>query len=97
MNSPSPELQALQREQTRLRVRLAIVLVSTICAFALFLSWLAQDNPLQPLLLVKVSFIGLAVVYVVGAGIAAIYARWISSRREPVLRAHQRAANKEHQ
>lgn len=81
------ELRSMQREQTRLRGALAIVLIATICAFALFLSWLATENPLQPLLSVKAAVTGLLIVYAISAGVVAIYARWIRARREPVLRA----------
>lgn len=80
------ELHSMRREQARLRNVLAIVLMVAICAFALFLSWLAVDNPLQPLLLVKVTVTGLLIVYIVSAATVAIYARWIRVRRDPVLR-----------
>lgn len=80
------ELRSMQREQTRLRGVLAIVLVVTICVFALFLSWLAIENPLQPLLSVKATVTGLLIVYAISAGVVAIYARWIRARRDPVLR-----------
>jgi hypothetical protein len=78
-------LRALQLEQSRIRISLAVVLLSVTCLFALLLSWLAQDTPLGPLLLVKASLYALLAVYGVSVGAAAIYARWIRVRREPVL------------
>jgi hypothetical protein len=83
----SPELRDLQREQMRLRVRLATVLLAAVCAFALMLAWLAQGDPLQPLLAVRVSLFGLLGVYAVAVGVAIIYARWIRTRRNPIVRA----------
>ena len=85
----SQVLLDLQREQMRLRIRLAAVLLAAICAFALMLAWLAQGNPLRPLLAVKVSLIGLLSVYAVAVGVAAIYARWIRVRRDVVVRANK--------
>jgi hypothetical protein len=85
-SSTPASLADLQREQIRLRAWLAVLLIVTICAFALLLSWLAQDSPLQPLLMVKVTLLGLVTVYAVGVGVAAIYARWIHVRREPAVR-----------
>lgn len=87
----SSALRDLQREELRLRVRLAIALIVAICVFALMLSWLAQGAPLQPLLLVKVSLLGLLAVYAVSVGAAAIYARWIRTRREPAVAAARNA------
>ena len=78
-------LRELQREQMRLRVRLAVVLIASICAFALFLSWLAQRDPLRPLLTVQLSLIALLSVYAVSVVVVAIYARWIRVRREPAV------------
>jgi uncharacterized membrane protein (DUF485 family) len=89
----SPELQQLHRDQNRLRVRLAVVLLGALCLFALLLSWLGQDNPLRPLLLVKISLIGLLTVYAVGVGVAAIYARWIRDHRDQAVSAHQAASS----
>jgi hypothetical protein len=83
MDIRSAELQSLRREQTRLRTRFAIVLVGTICLFALFLSWLAQDNPIAPLVMAKVSMIGIGAVYAIGLITAALYTRWIRTRRQP--------------
>jgi hypothetical protein len=83
----SQVLRELQREQMRLRMRLAAVLLSAICVFALMLAWLAQGDPLRPLLAVKTSLLALLAVYAVGVSVAAIYARWIRTRREPTVRA----------
>jgi hypothetical protein len=80
-------LRILQQRQSRLRAGLAAVLLIATCLFALLLSWLAQATPLTPLLMVKVSFIALVIVYGIGVGVAAIYARWIRVHREPALRA----------
>jgi len=85
----SIDLQPLYRAQRRLRIALATVLIAVTCLFALIVSWLGQDSPLRPLLLVKVSFWALVAVYAVGVGAAAIYARWIRREREPLLRAKQ--------
>lgn len=83
------DLRTLQQAQNRLRMALAAVLLAATCLFALLLSWLAQGMPLRPLLLVKVSFIALVSVYGIAVGVAAIYARWIRTLREPALRALQ--------
>jgi hypothetical protein len=83
----SQVLRDLQREQIRLRIRLAAVLLAATCAFALMLAWLAQGDPLRPLLAVKISLLGLLAVYAVAVGVAAIYARWIRVRRDPIVRA----------
>lgn len=97
MNTAStPEsLKALHREQTRLRVGLAAFLIVTVIAFALMLSWLGQDGPLKPLLMVKASLLGLLVVYAVGIGVTVIYSRWIRVRREPAALALRMAGSKE--
>jgi len=85
----SQVLRELQREQVRLRIRLAAVLLAATCVFALMLSWLAQGDPLRPLLAVKASLLGLLAVYAVAVGVAAIYARWIRIRRDPIVRANK--------
>jgi hypothetical protein len=83
--SKAESLKALHREQMRLRAALATLLIVTVVAFALMLSWLGQEHPLKPLLMVKVSLLGLLVVYTVGIGVTAIYSRWIRIRREPAV------------
>jgi ACR3 family arsenite efflux pump ArsB len=83
----SQVLRNLQREQMRLRLGLATVLLAATCAFALMLAWLAQGDPLRPLLAVKTSLLGLLVVYAIAVAVAAIYARWIRVRRDPLVRA----------
>jgi hypothetical protein len=86
MNTIEPEaLRELQRDQTRLRIGLAAILISVTCLFALLVSWLGQDTPLRPLLSVRVSLYALLTVYGVSVAAAAIYARWISTRRDPAL------------
>jgi uncharacterized membrane protein (DUF485 family) len=85
----SQVLNELQREQMRLRLRLAIVLLVATCVFALMLAWLAQGDPLRPLLSVRASLLGLLAVYAVAVGVAAIYARWIRVRRDPIVRANK--------
>ena len=85
----SQVLRELQREQMRLRIGLAAVLLAVTCAFALLLSWMGQGDPLRPLLAVKVSLFGLLTVYAVAVGVAAIYARWIRARRDPIVRANK--------
>jgi hypothetical protein len=80
-------LRDLQREQMRLRIRLASVLLGATCAFALMLAWLAQGDPLRPLLAIKTSLFGLLTVYAIAVGVAAIYARWIRTRRDSIVRA----------
>jgi uncharacterized membrane protein (DUF485 family) len=85
----SQVLRELQREQMRLRICLAIVLLAATCTFALVLAWLGQGDPLRPLLAVKISLLGLLSVYAVAVGVAAIYARWIRARRDPIVRTHK--------
>ncbi len=86
MNAIEPEaLHELQRDQSRLRIGLAVVLLLALCLYALLLSWLAQDTPLGPLLLVKVTLYALLTVYGVSVAAAAIYTRWIHIRRDPAL------------
>jgi uncharacterized membrane protein (DUF485 family) len=92
----SQVLRDLQREQQRLRVRLAAVLLTAICMFALLLSWLAQGDPLRPLLMVKVSLLGLIAVYAVSVGVATIYSRWIRMRREPAVSSEKANVAKAH-
>jgi len=85
----SQVLRELQREQMRLRIGLAAVLLAATCVLALMLSWLAQGDPLRPLLMVKGSLLGLLAVYAGAVGVAAIYARWIRVRRDPTVRANK--------
>ena len=88
MNADSaPEsLTILHREQTRLRLVLAAILIAAVVAFALVLSNLGRESPLKPLLMVKASLLGLVGVYAVGIGVTAVYSRWIRVRREPLAR-----------
>jgi len=86
IETPRVSLAALQAEQNRLRIFLAVFLLAAVSLFALVLSWLGQRSPLQPLLMVKTSLFALLSVYTVGIGVAWIYARWIRVRREPSVR-----------